>query len=53
MVSCLQKELLSEGIKTCFQCTTITEVVTASPFHRLLRDRDSLTLHKCHWEGET
>lgn len=48
VVSCLQKELLSEGIKTCFQCTTIIEVVTVSPFLRLLRDSDNLTLHKCH-----
>lgn len=51
MVSCLQKELLSEGIKTCFQCTTVIEVLTASPFWRLIRDSDNLTLHKCHSGG--
>lgn len=51
MVSCLQKELLSEGIKTCFQCLTFIEVLTASPFLRLLGDSDNLTLHKCHSGG--
>lgn len=40
-------DLCSEGIKICFQCTTI-RVVTAWPSPRLHRDSDNLTLDKCH-----
>lgn len=44
-------DLCSEGIKTCFQCTTIRGVVTAWPSPRLHRDSENLTLNKCHSRG--